>query len=93
MRIVIIGLGTIGRTVLKSLSGKGHQVVMIDVFFGEENLPDFTGKMDFQEKANELFDEWMADENFEIVENEEFKQFLLTDEMEWTPYTQQFDEE
>ena len=30
MRIVIIGLGTIGRTVLKSLSGKGHHITIID---------------------------------------------------------------
>ena len=30
MRIVIIGLGTIGKTVLKSLSGKGHHITIID---------------------------------------------------------------
>ncbi len=30
MRIVIIGLGTVGRTVLKSLSGKGHTITIID---------------------------------------------------------------
>lgn len=30
MRIVIIGLGTIGRTVLKSLSGKGYTITVID---------------------------------------------------------------
>ena len=30
MRIVIIGLGSIGRTVLKSLSGEGHTVTVID---------------------------------------------------------------
>ena len=30
MRIVIIGLGTIGRTVLKSLSGKDHHITIID---------------------------------------------------------------
>ena len=30
MKIVIIGLGTIGRTVLKSLSGEGHTVTIID---------------------------------------------------------------
>lgn len=30
MRIVIIGLGTIGRTVLKSLAGEGHTITIID---------------------------------------------------------------
>ncbi|MBQ8849170.1 MAG: Trk system potassium transporter TrkA [Clostridia bacterium] len=30
MKIVIIGLGTIGRTILKNLSGKGHTVTIID---------------------------------------------------------------
>ena len=30
MRIVIIGLGTIGKTVLKNLSGKGHNLTIID---------------------------------------------------------------
>ncbi len=30
MKIVIIGLGTIGRTVLKSLSGKGYTITVID---------------------------------------------------------------
>ena len=30
MKIVIIGLGTIGRTVLKSLSGEGHTITIID---------------------------------------------------------------
>ncbi|MBQ8311025.1 MAG: Trk system potassium transporter TrkA [Clostridia bacterium] len=30
MKIVIIGLGTIGKTILKSLSGKGHTVTIID---------------------------------------------------------------
>ncbi|MBO5338762.1 MAG: Trk system potassium transporter TrkA [Clostridia bacterium] len=30
MKIVIIGLGTIGKTVLKSLSGKGHHITIID---------------------------------------------------------------
>lgn len=30
MKIVIIGLGTIGRTILKNLSGEGHTVTIID---------------------------------------------------------------
>ena len=30
MKIVIIGLGTIGRTILKNLSGEGHTITIID---------------------------------------------------------------
>ena len=30
MKIVIIGLGTIGRTILRSLSGEGHTITIID---------------------------------------------------------------
>ena len=30
MKIIIIGLGTIGRTILRSLSGEGHTVTIID---------------------------------------------------------------
>ena len=30
MRIVIIGLGTIGKTILKNLSGEGHTITIID---------------------------------------------------------------
>ena len=30
MRITIIGLGTIGKTILKHLSGEGHAVTIID---------------------------------------------------------------
>ena len=30
MKIVIIGLGTIGRTLLKSLSGEKHTITIID---------------------------------------------------------------
>ena len=30
MKIVIIGLGTIGKTILKNLSGKGHRITIID---------------------------------------------------------------
>ena len=30
MKIVIIGLGTIGRTILKNLSSEGHTVTIID---------------------------------------------------------------
>ena len=30
MKIVIIGLGTIGETILKSLAGEGHTITIID---------------------------------------------------------------
>ena len=30
MKIVIIGLGTIGKTILKNLSGEGHTITIID---------------------------------------------------------------
>lgn len=30
MKIVIIGLGSIGRTILKNLSGEGHTITIID---------------------------------------------------------------
>ena len=30
MKIIIIGLGTIGKTILKNLSGKGHDITIID---------------------------------------------------------------
>ena len=30
MKIVIIGLGTIGKTILKNLSRKGHNITIID---------------------------------------------------------------
>ena len=30
MKIVIIGLGTIGRTILESLAGEGHNITIID---------------------------------------------------------------
>ena len=30
MKIVIIGLGTIGKTILKSLSTEGHNITIID---------------------------------------------------------------
>lgn len=36
-----------------ALAGRGHQVVMIDVFFGEEKLPSFDVPMDFAAKADE----------------------------------------
>ena len=39
--------------VATALQIKGHQVVMIDVFFGEEILPDFEGTKNFAEKADE----------------------------------------
>ena len=30
MKIVIIGLGSIGKTILKNLSGEGHTITIID---------------------------------------------------------------
>ena len=36
-----------------ALALRGHQVVMIDVFFGEEKLPSFYLPMDFTAKADE----------------------------------------
>ena len=35
MRIVIIGLGTTGRTVLKSIANEGHSISIIDEHFSE----------------------------------------------------------
>ena len=35
MRIVIIGLGTTGRTVLKSIANEGHSISIIEVHFSE----------------------------------------------------------
>lgn len=34
-----------------ALKGKGHQVVMIDVFFGEEEMPSFEKEQDYAETA------------------------------------------
>ena len=39
--------------VATALQIKGHEVVMIDVFFGEKELPTFEGTKDFAAKANE----------------------------------------
>ena len=36
-----------------ALAGRGHQVVMIDVFFGEEKRPSFDLPMDYAAKADE----------------------------------------
>ena len=36
-----------------ALALRGHQVVMIDVFFGEEKLPSFYLPMDFTATADE----------------------------------------
>lgn len=35
MRIVITGLGTTGRTVLKSIANEGHSISIIDEHFSE----------------------------------------------------------
>ena len=35
MRIVIIGLGTTGRTVLKSIANEGHSISVIEEHFSE----------------------------------------------------------
>ena len=37
-----------------ALKSKGHQVVMIDIFFGEEEIPSFNNPIDYAKKANEL---------------------------------------
>ena len=36
-----------------ALAGRGHQVVMIDVFFGEEKRPSFDLPVDYAAKADE----------------------------------------
>lgn len=44
MKIVIIGLGTIGRTILKNLSGKGHNITIIDE--DKDKIENLIGKYD-----------------------------------------------
>ena len=44
MKIVIIGLGTIGRTILKNLSGKGHHITIIDE--DKDKIENLIGKYD-----------------------------------------------
>lgn len=44
MRIVIIGLGTIGRSILKSLSGEGHNITIIDE--DKDKVESLIGKYD-----------------------------------------------
>ncbi len=44
MKIVIIGLGTIGRTILKNLSGKGHNITIIDE--DKKKIEDLIGRYD-----------------------------------------------
>ena len=39
-----------------ALKSKGHNVIMIDVFFGEDVRPEFTDVCDYQAKADELRD-------------------------------------
>ncbi len=39
--------------VSNALRGKGHHVVMIDIFFGEEEMPSFDNSIDFTQKADE----------------------------------------
>lgn len=46
MRIVIIGLGTIGKTILKSLSGENHTVTIIDE--SKDNVEKLIEKYDVQ---------------------------------------------
>lgn len=41
MKIVVIGLGSIGRSILKSLSGEGHTVTIIDE---DKNLVEGSSK-------------------------------------------------
>lgn len=40
--------------VANALSGKGHDVVMIDVFFGAREIPDFSARYDYFAMAEEL---------------------------------------
>ncbi len=40
--------------VAAALQSKGHSVVMLDLFFGEESIPDFDGEKDFFKKAGDL---------------------------------------
>jgi len=44
MKIVIIGLGTIGRTILKNLSRKGHNITIIDE--NKDKIENLIGKYD-----------------------------------------------
>ncbi len=44
MKIVIIGLGTIGKTILKNLSGKGHNLTIIDE--DKDKIETLIGKYD-----------------------------------------------
>ena len=44
MKIVIIGLGTIGKTILKNLSRKGHNITIIDE--DKDKIEDLIGKYD-----------------------------------------------
>lgn len=40
--------------VSNALRSKGHNVVMIDIFFGEEEMPSFDNSIDFAQKSDEL---------------------------------------
>lgn len=42
------------RKVAAALSEKGHEVVMVDVFFGTEEVPDFSASYDYAAIAEEL---------------------------------------
>jgi len=44
MKIIIIGLGTIGKTILKSLSHKGHNITIIDE--NKDKIETLIGKYD-----------------------------------------------
>ena len=44
MKIVIIGLGTIGRTILKDLSGMGHRITIIDE--NKDKIDNLIGRYD-----------------------------------------------
>ena len=44
MKIIIIGLGTIGKTILKSLSRKGHNIMIIDE--DKDKIENLIGKYD-----------------------------------------------
>ena len=44
MKIIIIGLGTIGMTILKNLSRKGHNITIIDE--DKDKIENLIGKYD-----------------------------------------------
>ena len=48
-----VSLNTSSR-VAEALKSRGHEVIMIDVFFGAEETPDFSAEQDYKKLAEEL---------------------------------------